>query len=573
VRQEPIGIATSSWAPVADERPSVTSGSGYVGFALLAVLALVVILFGHVALDRGWLDLDRPTAFLARGFAAATALGIGLVNLSRFMGRRDAASLIVGVAFTGVGVIYVARTVFHVLAVIVDPAYFDMGFRLNWAQQMLLPVALLLGIVLVPPSAVGGRSGPGSRDRVFAAAVGVLVLGTLVGAWHPAFPGYPLEGTLVARPHAGWIVAVYLVLLVQMWRRPDLTGTPEGHWLAFALYIGFLQAALILPFWHSVGIAAAILDTSATMFMLFVAGTGTLIGMVRQARSEVDLLDALRHESQERSRVEAALARQAARLEQTNEELSQYAYLASHDLQEPLRMVTNYLQLIERRYDHVLDDDGREFMHFAVDGAVRMKRLTNDLLAYSQVSAQRLGNEATDAGAAFATACKNLEVAIQEAQAEVTADELPSVPMDTGRLVQLFQNLIANALKFRVPGMPARVHASAAREGAFWRFTVRDHGIGIESAHHDKIFGVFQRLHRQDVYPGSGIGLAICRKIVEQHGGAIWVTSPPEGGTAFHWTVPVDPERARPQASSAESEDAELISRVTTLIERAKELI
>ena len=572
MRGTPIGIAITSPAPVADERPEAPASRAYAGFAVLAVLALVVILVGHVALDRGWLDLDRPTAFLVRGFASATALGIGLVNVARYLGRRDAASLIVGVAFTGMGVLYVTRTVFHVLAILIDPSYFDVGFRLNWALQMLLPVALLLGIVLVPPSPVGGRVSAKARDGVFAAVVGVLVLAGLVGAWQPGFPGYPLEGTVVARPDAGWIVAVYLVLLVQMWRRTDLTGTPEGRWLAFALYVGFLQAALILPFWHSVGIAAAMLDSATSLFMLLVAGTGTLLGMVRQARSEAELVDALRHESSERARVEAALARQAARLEQTNEELSQYAYLASHDLQEPLRMVTNYLQLIERRYAHVLDDDGREFMHFAVDGAVRMKRLTNDLLTYSQVSPQRLGSEEADGGAAFATACKNLEVAIHEAHAEVTADELPSVPMEAGRLVQLFQNLIANALKFRLEGVPARVHASAAREGDFWRFTVRDHGIGIERAHHDRIFGVFQRLHRQDVYPGSGIGLAICRKIVEQHGGAIWVTSPPDGGTAFHFTVPVDPERAHPQ-QPPEPEDADLDSRVNTLIERARELI
>jgi signal transduction histidine kinase len=421
----------------------------------------------------------------------------------------------------------------------------------------------------VPPR--DGQERPRAHRGFLLASTGLVLLGT-VGALSPAFPGSIVEGTVVARPSASWVVSAYLVLLALIWRRADLSATVAGRWLVFALFVGFLNQTLVAPFWHAASTSgAALLDALVTLLMALVAGVGVVLEARHGALEQAAALARARVEAAERARIEEALAREAARLRVANEELAQYAYLASHDLQEPLRMVTNYLQLIERRYADVLDDDGRQFMHFAVDGAVRMKRLTNDLLLYSSVSTKALVPALTSAEAAFEAARKNLELAIVESGAEVTSDPLPTVWMDEGQLVQLLQNLIANALKFRRQEEPPRVHLSAEQDGDVVRFSLRDNGIGIDSKYADRVFGVFQRLHRSDVIPGSGIGLALCRKIVQRHGGRIWFDSVVGEGTTFSWTVPAEPVSLAP--ARPEPEDAELERRVSSLIERARELI
>ncbi|GAB4527591.1 MAG: hypothetical protein OHK0046_45520 [Anaerolineae bacterium] len=225
-------------------------------------------------------------------------------------------------------------------------------------------------------------------------------------------------------------------------------------------------------------------------------------------------------------------------LRRSNEELEQFAYVASHDLQEPLRMVTSYLQLIERRYADKLDADGREFIDFAVDGASRMKLLINDLLTYSRV--QRNTDEFTTVSLenVLARVTKLLQVTISETNAEITHDQLPDVVGLEGQMFQLFQNLISNALKFRGEAAP-QIHISVQRDKRYWHFSVRDNGIGIAPEYQERIFVIFQRLHTRDQYAGTGIGLAICRKIVVKHGGKIWVESQPGEGSTFHFTVPI----------------------------------
>ena len=224
-------------------------------------------------------------------------------------------------------------------------------------------------------------------------------------------------------------------------------------------------------------------------------------------------------------------------LKRSNAELEQFAYVASHDLQEPLRMVSSYLQLLEKRYKEKLDSDAHEFIGFAVDGALRMKRLINDLLAYSRISTKGEPFKPVECGVVLEKAIKNLEIAIQEKKASVTHDQLPKVMADEGQLIQLFQNLIANALKFCKDRTP-EIHISA-KQGPEGRVVgVRDNGIGIESEHFDKIFHIFQRLHTREEYAGTGIGLAVCKKIVERHGGKIWVESEAGKGTTFWFTIP-----------------------------------
>jgi len=238
-----------------------------------------------------------------------------------------------------------------------------------------------------------------------------------------------------------------------------------------------------------------------------------------------------------RKKAEAQLVQKIEELNRSNEELEQFASLASHDLQEPLRMVASYTQLLSRRYKGKLDSDADEFIGFAVDGANRMQRLIQDLLIYSRVGTK--GRELLDVSsdAALEQALKNLRHAIEESGAIVTHDPLPMVLADEMQLTQLFQNLIANAIKYQSPGAP-KIHISAVLNSwKKWVFSVQDNGLGIEPQYFERIFGMFQRLHKREEFVGTGIGLAICKKIVERHGGKISVESQFGEGSTFYFTL------------------------------------
>jgi PAS domain S-box-containing protein len=238
----------------------------------------------------------------------------------------------------------------------------------------------------------------------------------------------------------------------------------------------------------------------------------------------------------ERKQAEAALRAAHEELKRSNAELEQFAYVASHDLQEPLRMVASYTQLLGRRYDAKFDADGREFMSYIVDGATRMKQLIEDLLAYSRVGTKGQDFRPVAVEGALRKALFNLRLAIEEAGAVVTYDALPTVSADEAQVVQLLQNLIGNALKFRSASVP-RIHVGVAEVNSEYQIEVRDNGIGIEPQYYERIFMVFQRLHNKGEYPGTGIGLAICKKVVERHGGRIWVESRAGEGSSFYFTL------------------------------------
>ncbi|MBD1880058.1 PAS domain S-box protein [Coleofasciculus sp. FACHB-T130] len=246
----------------------------------------------------------------------------------------------------------------------------------------------------------------------------------------------------------------------------------------------------------------------------------------------------------ERKRMEEALFKQAQELARSNAELEQFAYVASHDLQEPLRMVASYTQLLSRRYKGRLDEDADDFIDFAVDGANRMQRLIQDLLEYSRLGTRSREFEMVDCDRSFEEAIANLQIAIAESNATVTHDPLPSVRGDATQLGQLLQNLIGNGIKFRKDA-PPQVHVSAQTSENEWVFSVRDNGIGIAPAHQARIFVIFQRLHARETYPGNGMGLAICKKIVDRHGGRIWVDSEWGQGSVFYFTIPRTGENPR----------------------------
>lgn len=269
-----------------------------------------------------------------------------------------------------------------------------------------------------------------------------------------------------------------------------------------------------------------------------------LVLVARDLRERLQLLQdaarvyAARDKAQELEQAYDQLESQRKELERSNAELGQFAYVASHDLQEPLRMITSYLQLLQRRYDEQLDSQAHEFIGFAVDGARRMRALILALLDYSRVDTRAKEHEPTDLNKVVAQAAGNLREATRESGAGITHDPLPTVAADEAQLVQLFQNLLSNAIKFRRDDSP-QIHISVSRDDKRWIVAHRDNGIGISPEYRARIFDIFQRLHTRDEYPGTGIGLAICKKIVEIHDGEIWVESEPGEGTTFLCSFPV----------------------------------
>ena len=263
--------------------------------------------------------------------------------------------------------------------------------------------------------------------------------------------------------------------------------------------------------------------------------------VMRDEDGEIQGMVCVAQDITERKRTQELLEQQTEELARSNSELEQFAWVASHDLQEPLRMVASYTQLLSKRYKGKLDPEADEFIAFAVDGAVRMRRLINDLLELSRVGTRTKDFKATDCEAVYNRTLLNLQGLVEESGALVTRDPLPTVMGDETQLGQLFQNLIANAIKFRGDDQLA-VHVGAERKDGQWVFGVRDNGIGIDPKYAERIFVVFQRLHDKGHTPGTGIGLAVCKKIVERHGGRIWVESVPDEGATFYFTVPVNGE-------------------------------
>jgi PAS domain S-box-containing protein len=263
-----------------------------------------------------------------------------------------------------------------------------------------------------------------------------------------------------------------------------------------------------------------------------------LISPIRDKEGNITHFMGMQLDVTDRVLAEQRLQERTRELQEANQELEQFTYAASHDLQEPLRMVKSYLQLIEKRYSATLDDDAQTFLAYAAEGADRMQSLIYDLLTLSRISNAEDRYIPTDMNAIVRRALDNLVVMIRESGADISVDNLPTLPVDPGQMTQLFQNLISNGMKYSRPGVAPVISITATARKGGYTFAVRDNGIGIEKQHFERIFVVFQRLHTRTEYAGTGIGLAIVSKIIDRHGGRIWVESKYGDGATFKFTIP-----------------------------------
>lgn len=346
----------------------------------------------------------------------------------------------------------------------------------------------------------------------------------------------------------GIVVAYFSIplgLVVFARRRGDLRfGWLLSMFGAFIFACGVTHVFEIWTLWHPVYRLQGVVKMGAAVISVVTAialwrSIPAALAVPSFARLQDEIAERHRAEGEVRRVNEELEARVAARtreLARSNEELEQFAYVASHDLREPLRMVKSYAELLSRRYSGKLGEDADEFIHYIVDGADRMRALMSDMLEYSRVD-RRISPTDADAEHALRIAMDNLALAIQQAGAVVSHDRLPPVRCTPSQLVQLLQNLIDNAIKYR-RDEPPRIHVGASTTDREVILCVRDEGIGFDAEHHDRIFGMFQRLHPHGTYPGTGMGLALCKKIMEAHGGRIWGEGVPGHGSAFHCAFP-----------------------------------
>ncbi|GAA4579416.1 CHASE3 domain-containing protein [Micromonospora coerulea] len=326
--------------------------------------------------------------------------------------------------------------------------------------------------------------------------------------------------------------------------------------VAGAVMLLSLDRILIRPL---AGLAGQVREVAAGNYQHHIEGSGPpefrqLADDIDGMRQKIALELAEVREARERIEwVNSQLQKQAEELTRSNRDLEQFAYVASHDLQEPLRKVASFCQLLQRRYAGQLDERADQYIAFAVDGAQRMQRLINDLLAFSRIGRLTTGFTEVDLNKVMGDVAGQTEAARQYTDAELTWEGLPVIRGEEPLLTNLLANLVSNSIKFRRPDVPPKVHVSARLVGDEWEISCQDNGIGIEPEFADKIFVIFQRLHAKDAYPGTGIGLAIVKKIVEYHGGRVWVDTGTAEGTAIHFTLPALPEDVEAARAAAES--------------------
>lgn len=383
-----------------------------------------------------------------------------------------------------------------------------------------------------------------------AVALAVVPLFGYLGGLETAY-GWGHLTRMAVHTAAGFIV-LGVGIIYYTWRKVSHQSMGVSHWLT--ILVGVASFTMTVLLWQAIVSlepaptvqAGEAVDTLLDEVVLLtgILLTGVLAMLIHfsqkarfESRQRAEMIDELKLQISERQKAEALLQQHTDELQRSNQELEKFAYVASHDLQEPLRMVASYMQLLQRRYHDQLDDKANEFIDYAVDGATRMKKLINDLLTYSRIATKGNAFAETNCNEIIEQVISDHKFTIEEHGATITHDDLPTVWGDQTQLRQLLQNLMANAIKFRGDRAPT-VHVGARRCERAWQFSVKDNGIGIEPQFAERIFEIFQRLHSREDYPGTGIGLAICQKIVQRHGGRIWMESQPNKGTTFFFTIP-----------------------------------
>lgn len=468
--------------------------------------------------------------FIASYLVSATALT--LLIRSRATGKQNRADLI-DAAIIGLGLASISWVV--LIAPSLGSTSLDLPGRLTSVAYPLLDIVLLSLAVRLAVT-------PGGR--VTSHWLLLLWIGSQFAA-DSAYAISTLAGTFNYGDFVftGWLASFIFVgsaalhpsmraLARSSEIRPELVGRRRLVILGAASLIP--TALMLLGLVQRRADDSPVLNSiSAVLFLLVLLRiSGLMVDIAEHRRIQLEL----QREIGVREKAEAGLQEHAAALRRSNAELEQFAYIASHDLQEPLRMIGSYTGLLKRRYAGKLDREADEFIDYALDGVTRMRALINDLLTYSRVGREERPSEPTDSRVALDRALANLRAAIADRQAVIVIGDLPTVMASSLQLTQLFQNLVGNGLKFCKQSRP-EIRIDAERRGADWVFSVKDNGIGIDPQYQERIFLIFQRLHKRDEYPGTGIGLAICKKIVERQGGRIWVESELGKGATFRFTL------------------------------------
>ena len=481
--------------------------------AIATVLVAALLIATEDQFLAGWSWENQPLHAFIEGVGAfiAVCLASLLLHLdSRDQERRQGRPL--AGAFVAMGLLDAAHAAtsvgdpfvwFHSAATLAGGALFSLVWLPLWGRRSL---------------------------RVWPIAVACLAVMAVSAVWSDHLPVMVRGGQFTVAARALNISGGMLFFAAGARLLLDYRTSGSHDDLLFALVCGLFGGAGVL-FEHS-----RLWDLTWWVWhflRLFAYGVGLLLVVVHVRREETRL----RRSNAALARARRVLEKTVADLERSNHELEQFAYVASHDLQEPLRMVGSFTQLLDQRYGDRLDKDGREFITYAVEGAHRMQELIQSLLVYSRVGSRGAQFTQTDCRAVVDGVLTDQRSVIEESGGDITVSSLPQLPADAAQLGHLFHHLVVNAIKFRSQ-RPLTIRISAEEHDGEWHFAVQDNGIGIDPQYADRIFTLFQRLHTRDRYPGTGIGLAICKKIVQQHGGRIWVDSQPDRGATFHFTLP-----------------------------------
>jgi signal transduction histidine kinase len=539
---QPEGVA-SFWPP-----------SGYMLAALLLTPGrdwrwLLPALF---AANLGANVLGHNPVPASLGFAAANCIEslVAALAISTWLGRR----LTMGRLREVIGFVGLGPLISNLFTAMVGAAVPALAFGAPfWSTWRVWWISDSMGMLLVTPVILSwaDETRPTLRNiRRTRALEGALIFGGMVVAswlvFHTTSSGISLFLPYATFPFILWAAvrfgprggstASLLVALIAVWYTARSVGPFADADPSAAFRVLSVQAFLSVASLCSL-LLGALIDERRQAEEALRSAYATLETRIEERTRELSTANqALQSEVSERARAEDEVKRAMQELGRSNAELEAYAYVASHDLQEPLRAVAGTVQLLQARYQGKLDERADELISHAVAGITRMKALISDLLLYSRIGV-RGTVKPTDCGEVMKEVLSNLAASIGDSGAQVTCRALPIVVADPTQMTQLFQNLIGNAVKFRGDRHP-EIQVEAERLGDEVKFAVRDNGIGIESQYLDRIFGVFQRLHTRSAYPGNGIGLAVCKKIVERHGGRIWVESVPGRGTTFLFTLP-----------------------------------